>query len=106
MINSKVSTSIYHDTRRIKKMSKYPVKLCVSYNGKSMYYSTNIDLTVDEFKKLSDKRVPKDIAEIKNCLQEIETAARSVITMLKPFSFESFKMKFLRRPTNQNALKA
>jgi integrase/recombinase XerD len=106
MINLKVSTSIYHDIRRAKKGNKYPVKLCVSYNGKSMYFATNIDLTIDEFKKLNDKRVPKEIADFKNNLQKIETEARSLISKLKPFSFESFKKKFLNKPTDKSVLKA
>ncbi len=105
MINLKVSTSIYLDTRRVKKDEKYPVKLCISYNGKSIYYSTGIDLTAVEFKKTNSKRLPKGLSNIKNNFQRIETEARLIISTLKPFSFESFKKKFFNKPVIQIELK-
>ena len=56
-----------------------------------------MDLTVAECKKLSDRRIPQEITNIKNSLQKIETDARSVVSTLKPPSFESFKKKFLNK---------
>jgi hypothetical protein len=57
MITANVSTSFYQDTRRQKKNDKYPIKLCVACGDKAKYFSTNIDLSIDEFEKLYFKRI-------------------------------------------------
>jgi hypothetical protein len=48
----KAEVSIYIDELRPKKDGKCSVKIRVSFNRKRKYFSTGIDLTVDEFEKV------------------------------------------------------
>lgn len=49
MLHVLVTTSFILDIRRTKKNSKNPVKLCVNAGHKSKYYTTGIDMRVEEY---------------------------------------------------------
>lgn len=61
--------SVILDTRRIKKSNKYPVKLRVTFERVTEYYQTIIDLTKDDYDKLSASRISNELQTIRNKLK-------------------------------------
>ncbi len=63
--------SIYIDDLRPKKDGKCSVKIRVSFNRKRKYFSTGIDLTVDEFEKVFNaKRKTSEQKEIEEKISD------------------------------------
>ena len=106
MLHVLVTTSFIHDIRRTKKNSKSPVKLCVNAGHKSKYYATGIDMSIEEYAKLSFKRTTQDIVEIKNKLHALETHAKSIIPTIKPFNFIAFERKLSQKPIEGDVFEA
>lgn len=91
-----VSVTIYHDTRRIKQNQKYPVKLRVSDQIETpILYPTVFDLTTEEFNKLSDKHIGKNLADIRKKLSALEYSAEQFAEQLDPFTFYAFERDFV-----------
>ncbi|MEI6950677.1 site-specific integrase [Paraflavisolibacter sp. H34] len=89
-----VRVSLFHDTRREKTNQKYPVKIRVTCNRKAKYYPTDIDLSREEFKGLTDRRTSREIADIKMQLNEKVAKAQAVAkTVRSPFSFHEYDRK-------------
>jgi len=92
-----VSAVITLDTRRMKKRTgKYPVKLLVTHERKSMRYQTIYELTADSYKKLSASRISGELQTIRDQLREIEWLALKAARALDPFTFEAFEKDFIR----------
>jgi integrase/recombinase XerD len=52
----KVSATVIHDTRRIKKNNLFPVKYRVTFLRKQVYFPTGIDLSLPDWQRLSTAR--------------------------------------------------
>ena len=87
--------SIILDTRRIKKSNKYPVKLRVTFERVTEYYQTIIDLSKDEYDKLSASRISNELQSIRDKLKEIERTAENTVKDLGSFSFVDFENDFI-----------
>ncbi|MEO6549718.1 MAG: phage integrase SAM-like domain-containing protein [Ferruginibacter sp.] len=84
------------DTRRIKKTSKYPVKLRVTFERVTEYYQTIFDLTKDEWDKLPASRISNELQSIRDKLKEIERTSENAIKNLDPFGFAEFEKDFIQ----------
>jgi len=91
-----IQTSIYFDSRRIKKDGTYPIKLRVTYNRRQRYYNTGISMTEEKFKHVTEDIKPREeYKKIKLEFASIENKAQDVIDKLPYFSFDAFERKFL-----------
>ena len=92
-----VTVNIFHDLRRVKKNNLYPVKLRVTFDRRSKYMETGIDLSKEDFGKLSSRRISKELLDIKENLLELEAKANSIIKIVRPFNFPVFIEKFKQK---------
>jgi len=89
-----VTVNIFHDLRRIKNNGLYPVKLRITYNRRSKYFETGIDLSKENYHKLSSRRIGQELISVKNELIEFESKANSIIRTIRPFNFPVFSERF------------
>ena len=92
-----VTVNIFHDLRRVKKNNLYPVKVRVTFDRRSKYMETGIDLSKEDFGKLSSRRINKELLDIKENLLELEAKANSIIKIVRPFNFPVFIEKFKQK---------
>lgn len=92
-----VTVNIFHDLRRVKKNNLYPVKVRVTFDRRSKYMETGIDLSKEDFGKLSSRRISKELLDIKENLLELEAKANSIIKIVRPFNFPVFIEKFKQK---------
>jgi len=92
-----VTCSIFLDTRRIKKKAKaYPIKLRVYHELETEYYQTVIDLSKEDYDKLSSPRVNEGLQAIREQLKSLIRNAEAAIEELHPFSFSEFERRFVQ----------
>jgi hypothetical protein len=89
--------SVILDTRRMKQDNKYPVKLRITFQRISEYYTTIFDLPKEDWEKLSATRVSNGLQPVKEKLKEIERTANAAVKDAVPFSFEEFEKSFIRQ---------
>ena len=89
-----VTVNIFHDLRRIKNNGLYPVKLRITYNRRSKYFETGIDLSKENYIRLTSRRIGQELVSVKNELIELESKANSLIKTIKPFNFPVFSERF------------
>jgi integrase/recombinase XerD len=95
MDNYKASVTLLHDTRRSKKGEKYPVKLNVYFDGEKKRYKTGIDLTEEEWNKISKNNLrDNDLKITKRKLNISIKKAEDIIKSLEVFSFIEFESLF------------
>jgi len=89
------SVTLFFDDRVQKKSGKYPLKLTVYCKPAKKRYNTNIDLTVDEWKKVnSDKLRDESLKEVRFKMNALKNKASKIIEELIPFSFRGFEEAF------------
>lgn len=93
-MQTKVTTQIILDQRSAKKGQIYPVKLRITFQRKQKYYSTNRDLTEEDFTKVNSTKPRGDYKTLKLFFDEIELRAKKIIEEIRVFTFESFERKF------------
>lgn len=81
----------------MKKNNLYPVKLRITYDRRSKYMETGIELSKENYLKLSSKHLSKDLLETKQRLIELKAKANSIIKMIIPFNFPVFIEKFKQK---------
>jgi integrase/recombinase XerD len=97
--------SIYIDNLRPKKDGKCSVKIKVSFNGKRKYFSTKIDLTLDEFEKVFNaKRRTDEQKEIEEKILGFKNKATDIIKKLRVFTFDAFEENFLEERNTYNSV--
>jgi len=90
----KATTSIIHDTRRLKKDGTYPVKLRITHNREQRYYLTSYSLSKEDFKKTLGNKPRKGFKDISLKLHALERKANRIIEDLPIFTWQSFENKF------------
>lgn len=88
--------SIILDTRRMKKLEKYPVKLRVTFQRVTEYYPTTFDLSKEEWEKLPASRISNELQRVRDKLKEIERKAENAVKELAPFNFTEFEKDFIK----------
>src|SRR5437764_1068102 len=92
-----ITVTIVHDLRRMKSNKLYPVKLRITNDRRSKFIETGIDLSKENYIKLSSKHRSKDLNETKEKLLELQAKANSIIKALHPFNFPAFKERFKQK---------
>ncbi len=92
-----VSIAIVLDTRRVKKNSKFPVKLRVISGRVPKDYPTVFELTETDYKKLSAPRINEELQEVRKKFQEITTGADTMIRQLETFFFSAFEAEYINK---------
>jgi integrase len=83
------------DTRRMKSLGKYPVKLRVTYKRVTKYFPTILDCHKDEYEKLSAPRINPLLQEVKEKLRTVQKNASEFIDEMDPFNFYEFERDFI-----------
>jgi len=97
--------SIYIDDLRPKKDGKCSVKIRVSFNRKRKYFSTGIDLIVDEFEKVFNaKRKTSEQKEIEEKILHFKNKANDVIKNLPLFTFDAFEENYFEQRNTYNSV--
>ncbi|WP_031528974.1 site-specific integrase [Dyadobacter crusticola] len=103
MEQSKVTTKVVHDTRRVKQNGTYPLKLRVTFQRTYKDYRLGIDLTEEDFRQMVGGRNRNDrLRETRLILQAKESEANDIVRKLPVFSFKNFE-KVLFEGTTQKA---
>lgn len=87
------SSIITLDKRWIKKNGTYPVKLRISFKGKTRDFQTIYDLEPDDFKKLKASHLGKELREISQQLDKLLTKAETICQEMRTFTFEKFEFE-------------
>jgi integrase len=87
------SSIITLDQRRVKKDGVYPVKLRISYKGKTRDFQTVFDLEPDDFRKLKASHPGKNLREINHQLELLKTKAETICRQIRAFTFEKFEFE-------------
>lgn len=87
------SSIITLDQRRVKKDGTFPVKLRVSYKGKSRDFQTIFDLSQEEFRKLKATHPSKTLREINQQLELLRAKAETLCKQMRGFTFEKFEFE-------------
>lgn len=90
------------DKRRIKKTSKYPIKLQVSFKRSTIHYQTIFDLSDADFNKLSAPRINEDLQTIRDRLKDVLCEVANYLTEMHSFNFYEFESDFI---SNQKIFK-
>ncbi len=102
---TKPTTSIYHDTRKAKNSDQYPVKLRITFNRTTKYYSTNIKLTREQFIGAYLDAKPKiSFKELSIRLRAIQSKAETIIDDMPYFSFEDFERMYFGARRKRNSI--
>jgi len=84
--------------KRKKKSGLYPVCLVVYFNGAKRRYRTNVDLTVDQWKKIkSPKLRDEDLKTKRTEIQSFVRKAEHAGKKLAEFSFEAFEEEYFKK---------
>jgi len=76
------------DKRRPKKDGLYPVKVRVTFEQRQRYFPVGVDLIQDDFDRISNHSVRKDLRAVKKKIQSMEFKISKAIDSIKDFSFE------------------
>jgi len=85
------------DKRRPKKNDLYPVKIRITFLRKQHYYSSGIDLSQEDFDRIINQSVRKELRTIKGKLQDFEKRITAIINSMSEFSFQEFDKKFYKK---------
>ncbi len=99
-MESKPTTSLFLDTRRIKTDETYPIKLRITLKGNRRYFSVpNISLTESDFIKVTGKDIPseKTLKKKRTDALDFKHQADEYIRNTKRFTFESFNHEFIKK---------
>ena len=91
------------DRRRVKKNGTYPVKLRISYKGKTRDFQTIYDLTQEDFRKLDTSHPGKVLRDINQQLDLLRAKADTLCKEMRGFTFEKFEFELYG---GQHCLKA
>jgi integrase/recombinase XerD len=87
---SKPTFQVILDDRRIKTNGSYPLKLRVTFDRKRKYYNTGINLSQEEFAKLSSSKV-EYLKDIKSQMKLLESKSEKIYREMDEFSFTKFE---------------
>ena len=80
------------DKRRPKKEGQYPVKVRVTFERQQKYYPVGVDLSQEDFDKISNHSVRKDLRSARQKILLMEAKVSKAIESIKQFSFADLKV--------------
>jgi integrase/recombinase XerD len=78
--------------RRPKKDGLFPVKVRVTYLRRQRYFKVGVDLTQEDFDRISNHTVRRDLRPAKEKILNLETRIKNEIDSLREFSFEDLDL--------------
>jgi len=78
-----------------KETKEYPVAIRVTFNREPRLFLVGVNLSADDFRKLSSPRLGVKLSEIKERLLKEEQRAKTIIKNLRKFSFAEFRKEFI-----------
>lgn len=101
----KPTVTLFYDTRVLKKSGKYPLKLIVYCRPEKKRYRTNIDLTPEEWKKVSSEKLrDENLKEIRFKINALVARAEKIMGEISPFSFRKFEGAFYENAIDLNGM--
>ena len=98
---TRANVSIYQDKRHQKKDGNYPVKIQISRNREQKYFATGISCTEEEFNRsYLSARARGPYKALKEEIVAQENRANEIVQELVAFTFEAFKIRFKRKPSD------
>jgi len=91
------------DKRRPKKEGLYPVKVRVTFEQRQRYFPVGVDLTQEDFDKISNHSVRKDLRTAKKKIQLMEIKIGKAIDSIRDFSFEELHVALDGKPKMRNS---
>lgn len=89
------TANFYFDTRRQKQDGTFPLKLRITHQRQQRYYPTEVNLTAEQWKKVSSLKPREDfIKDTKTLLEAISRRAERVIKAIPAFSFDEFEKRY------------
>lgn len=96
----------YLDKRSVGKDGRHPIKIAIGYNRKADYVNTETYATPEEWQQLFSGRVPKNLKETKDKIQEVETKVRAALAAMRAYDIKVIRSMIIRHekpPVSQNA---
>lgn len=90
------TTSLFINKHSISAKGKSSVTVRVTFERKKKYYPTGISLSLEDFEKLKDLKIPKSLKETALKLHSFEMRAIEIIKELPFFTFASFEKKYFK----------
>jgi integrase len=88
----KPTATLFLDTRKSKTNGKYPLKLTIYCRPEKRRYRTAIDLSLEEWEKINNKRLKDEkLKETKIKINAILSKSEKILESLSPFSFQAFE---------------
>lgn len=91
------------DKRRPKKDGLYPVKIRVTFEQRQRYLPVGVDLTQDEFDRISIYSVKKNLRAVKKKIQSMEIKVSKAIESIHDFSFEELQIALYGKSKMRNS---
>ena len=91
-----VSLIAFLDTIRPRKDKTFTVRLRVVFSRIPKYYSTNINLTKDQYLKIANNGVRGDLIEKKRIIHQLLKKANDIICNMPEFNFDGFKKQLFK----------
>lgn len=99
------TANFYFDTRRQKQDGTFPLKLRITYQRQQRYYPTDVNLTAEQWKKVSSLKPREDfIKDTKALLEAISRRAERVIKTIPAFSFDEFEKRYAATGSERSGL--
>lgn len=89
-----VSITPILETRYNLQNEKMTVRLRITYNRRSEYYSLRIYLTEEEFEKAMSIKPGRKLAEVRSSIDAERIKAEEIIREMPVFNFEEFKLRY------------
>jgi integrase len=93
----KVLTALYLDKRREKSDKTFPLKLRISYQKERRYYSTGVDLTEGDWRKVNSTSSSNQLKRIRAKTMQIVSDVDSLVKNIGEFSFPKFEALYLHK---------
>ncbi len=94
-----ISIKAVLDKRRVRKSELYPIRIRVTYRRVQKYYVTNLELSVEDWEKLSKTKLT-DLVLLREEVRENFNLISNIIDELsdkQEFSFDNLKKKIIDR---------
>ncbi len=97
--------TLFLDTRKMKANSKYPLKMTIYSRPYKKRYSSGIDLTEDDWKKVNGQRLKdENLKKVRISVNALTSKAERIFEEVIPFSFVAFENAFFTNGTTKTDL--
>lgn len=91
------------DKRRPKKSGLFPVKVRVTFEKTQKYFSIGVDLSEDDFNRIRNHSVRKELKIAKGKIQQYELKITNALNSLNEFTFHDFQLALDKKGKNKKS---